>query len=397
MTVREQIGEWVPEEPCAGNKHGGKQNAVQNRVGEQPRAGRVFATGEVHNSHRQTESRHGQPHTARGHHDPEKTAIGRSEPVREQHGRSEANGKTAEATEDVEGDGTREHVLKRVEGEEGLALGPPWLYPLKTAMTRGRSVAWVVRRRDGAAPGSRILFYHRISDDTDVLAVKPRAFAAQMAFLAEHGFRGIDVAQLGRHLAEGGDDPSLVGISFDDGYLDVAERAAPVLDRYGFTASVFVATAVTSGEATFSWYERQPPLIPWEQVVELDRNSPLRFEAHTRTHPNLLRVDDARAREEIAGGKHELEERLGRTVDAFCYPAGLFGARERGIVAEAGFRTAVSCEPGTNTPRTDPLALHRIQVDATDRLIDIRAKEGGGHDTAPRARAAWRRLRHGAA
>jgi peptidoglycan/xylan/chitin deacetylase (PgdA/CDA1 family) len=262
-------------------------------------------------------------------------------------------------------------------------------------MTRTRSIAWLARKRARSVGGVRILFYHRISDEKDVLAVSTRAFATQMAFLAEQGFRGIDVAELGRHLAEGGDDPSLIGVSFDDGYLDVAEHAATALASFGFTASVFVATAVTRGEARFSWYERQPPLIPWERIAELDRNSPLRFEAHTRTHPNLLQVDDIRAREEIAGGKRELEERLGRSVDAFCYPAGLFGPRERAIVADAGFRTAVSCEPGANTPRTDPLALHRIQVDATDRLIDIRAKVGGGHDTPPRARAAWRRLRHG--
>ena len=259
-----------------------------------------------------------------------------------------------------------------------------------------RSIAWLVRNRERSAGGVRILFYHRISDEKDVLAVSPRAFEMQMAFLAEHGFRGIDVADLGRHLAGGRDDPSLIGISFDDGYLDVAEHATSVLERLGFTASVFVSTAVTRGEARFSWYERQPPLIPWERIVSLDRNSPLRFEAHTRTHPNLVRVDADRAREEIVGGKRELEEQLGRSVDAFCYPAGLFGRREREIVAEAGFRTAVSCEPGSNTSRTDPLALHRIQVDATDRLIDIRAKVGGGHDTPPRARAAWRRLQHGA-
>jgi peptidoglycan/xylan/chitin deacetylase (PgdA/CDA1 family) len=227
------------------------------------------------------------------------------------------------------------------------------------------------------------------------LAVSPRAFAAQMAFLAERGFRGVDVAELGRRLAEDGDDPSLIGLSFDDGYLDVAQNATATLDRFGFTASVFVATEVTSGIARFGWYEQQPPLIPWTQIVELDRASPFRFEAHTRTHPNLLHVDDARAHDEIAGGKRELEERLGREVDAFCYPAGFFGPRERAIVADAGFRTAVSCEPGVNTRRTDPLSLHRIQVDATDRLIDIRAKVGGGHDTPLRARAAWRRLRHG--
>ncbi|HEY4413967.1 MAG TPA: polysaccharide deacetylase family protein, partial [Gaiellaceae bacterium] len=147
---------------------------------------------------------------------------------------------------------------------------------------------------------------------------------------------------------------------------------------------------------TFTWYRQPPPLIPWERVVELDRSSPLRFEAHTRTHPNLCVLDDGRVRDEIAGGKADLEERLGRIVDAFCYPAGLFGPRERALVEDAGFRTAVSCEPGVNTRATDPLALRRIQIDASDTLLDFRAKLLGGHDAPLRLRTAWRRRRYGA-
>jgi peptidoglycan/xylan/chitin deacetylase (PgdA/CDA1 family) len=261
-------------------------------------------------------------------------------------------------------------------------------------VTRARSFAWLARTRGRATAGSRIFFYHRVSDDRDVLAVSNSAFAEQMALLARAGYRGVHVAELADRLGAGEADPSIVGLSFDDGYLDVAENAAPVLAEHGFTASVFISTEVTSGNAAFPWYARQPPLIPWEAVLELDLSSPLRFEAHTRTHPNLLRVDDERARDEIEGGKADLEAHLGRRVDVFCYPAGLFGRRERALVAEAGFRAAVSCEPGVNTQDTDPFALHRIQVDASDSALDVRAKLSGGHDTPLRLRAAWRRARY---
>jgi peptidoglycan/xylan/chitin deacetylase (PgdA/CDA1 family) len=113
------------------------------------------------------------------------------------------------------------------------------------------------------------------------------------------------------------------------------------------------------------------------------------------THPNLLTVDDARARSEIGDSKRALEARLGRPVEAFCYPAGLFGPRDRELVAQAGFRVAVSCEPGVNGPSTDRLALRRIQIDSRDRLIDFRAKLGGGHDEPLPLRAFYRRLRYG--
>ncbi len=210
-----------------------------------------------------------------------------------------------------------------------------------------------------------------------------------MQLLAAEGYRGVDV------LTALDAAPGAVGLAFDDGYLDVAENALPELERHGFTATVFLATGVTDGRVPLGWYGTQPPLLSWDDIARLDGGA-LRFEAHTITHPNLLVVDDERAREEIVGSKRELEERLGRDVTAFCYPAGLFGTREIALVAEAGYRAAFTCEPGLNTRLTGLLRLHRIQVDARDSLLDFRAKLGGGFDQPSRLRGAWRRARYGA-
>src|SRR4051812_41603914 len=220
------------------------------------------------------------------------------------------------------------------------------MYPAKAVLTRARSLAWCVRPPRLAGDGVRILFYHRVSDDDDELALAPGRFREQMACLAAEGYRGVDVMTLVRELREGRVQERTIGLTFDDGYLDVAENALPPLAEHGFGATVFVAPAVMDGEVVYSWYRRQPPLIPWDDLVALDRESALRFEAHTLTHPNLLALDEERAREEIVGSRSVLGERLGRPVDVFCYPAGLFGDRERRIVAESGFRAAVSCEPG---------------------------------------------------
>jgi peptidoglycan/xylan/chitin deacetylase (PgdA/CDA1 family) len=270
------------------------------------------------------------------------------------------------------------------------------LYTLKAVATRLRSEAWL-RRTQGRPEGNglRILFYHRISDDDDELAVTPRAFREQMDHLASESYRVVDVVEAARLLDQGHTPPRTVGLSFDDGYLDVAEQALPVLAERGFTATVFVATAMTSGWAVFDWYREQPPLLGWDEIAELDREKTLRFEAHSMTHPNLLRLRDSAARQEIHGSKVALEERLGRPVTAFCYPAGLYGPRERALVAQAGYRVAVTCEPGVNTPTTDRLVLQRRQVDARDSLLDFRAKVGGGHDTPLPLRAVYRRRRYG--
>jgi peptidoglycan/xylan/chitin deacetylase (PgdA/CDA1 family) len=273
--------------------------------------------------------------------------------------------------------------------------GETAFYAMKAAGTRARSAAWLARtggRIDTA--GLRILAYHRVSNDRDELAVSPDDFRRQMDYLAAESYRVVDVVEAVARL-DSGLRARTIAVSFDDGYLDVAEHALDALAAYGFRATVFVAPAVVDGNAWFDWYRSQPELLDWSEIVELDQDGTLRFEAHSLTHPNLPTLDDHVARHEIAGSKQELELKLDRSVQAFAYPTGLFGARERRLVAEAGFRLAVSCEPGLNTATTDRFALRRRQIDARDGLLDFRAKVAGGHDTPLPLRGAYRRRRYG--
>jgi peptidoglycan/xylan/chitin deacetylase (PgdA/CDA1 family) len=271
------------------------------------------------------------------------------------------------------------------------------IYGLKAAATRTRSALWFLRtqgRPEGV--GLRILFYHRVSDDRDELAVRPRTFRRQMDYLAAQSYHVVDVMEAVELLDNGAVSSKTVGLSFDDGFLDVAEQALPILAERGFRATVFVSPGVIDGWSRFDWYKRQPPILGWDEIAELDAEGTLRFEAHSLTHPNLLRLRDEGSREEIIGSKVALEARLGRPVRAFSYPAGLFGPRERAFVAESGFDVAVSCEPGLNTRSTDRLALRRRQVDARDSLLDFLAKVGGGHDSPLPLRGVYRRRRYGA-
>ena len=145
----------------------------------------------------------------------------------------------------------------------GLEITPTAVLRVKAALTRARSIGWSVRNRGRPARGTgvRILFYHRISDDPDELAVTPRRFREQMEFLASAGWRVVDVVEAGELAADGGAERTL-GLSFDDGYRDVAENAMPVLDLHGFRASVFIATGVTDGNAASSGTTRRHRCCP---------------------------------------------------------------------------------------------------------------------------------------
>jgi peptidoglycan/xylan/chitin deacetylase (PgdA/CDA1 family) len=282
-------------------------------------------------------------------------------------------------------------------GPAALTFGPTPLYPLKAVATRARSLAWLVRgARQREETGLRILLYHRVSLDRDPLSVTPRRFREQMDALAADGFEAVDVTTAVDRLASGGAE-RVVGLSFDDGYVDVVEQALPVLEQHGFRATVFVATGLIDRTWAPAWYERPPPLLHWRDVVELDRGGTLRFGAHSVTHRNLTRLDEKEARIEIVDSKQALEEKLGRQVEDFSYPGGVYGEREERLVEMAGFRLAVTCEPGLNRLGRDRLALRRTQIDARDSMLDYRAKLAGAHDAGLPCRSLYRRARYGAA
>ncbi len=84
---------------------------------------------------------------------------------------------------------------------------------------------------------------------------------------------------------------------------------------------------------------------------------------HTRTHPILSRLPQARLDGEIRGAKAYMEDRLGFPVAHFCYPNGRdidIGDAAAECVRSAGFRSAATTVWGLHTPDADPMRLRRI-------------------------------------
>ena len=92
-----------------------------------------------------------------------------------------------------------------------------------------------------------ILTYHQIAEAPPKgapyrsLYVAPRDFARQMAFLNCLGYRGLSMDDLQPYLS-GEKVGKVVGITFDDGYVNNLTHALPVLQRYGFTSTCYAVS-----------------------------------------------------------------------------------------------------------------------------------------------------------
>jgi SAM-dependent methyltransferase len=109
------------------------------------------------------------------------------------------------------------------------------------------------RRAVSSRPAGVVLLYHRIQDEEDVygLNVPASLFEAQLAMLAaECCPMPLDRLLSG---ARDGLPERAVAVTFDDGYVDTLEVAAPLLERFGVPATVFATTRWLDRAGEYWW------------------------------------------------------------------------------------------------------------------------------------------------
>ncbi|MCX7622827.1 MAG: polysaccharide deacetylase family protein [Thermomicrobium sp.] len=206
-----------------------------------------------------------------------------------------------------------------------------------------------------------ILMYHYIrplpGPDDPVgqrLSVDPRDFADQMHWLATHGFTPITLSELVAIRQGSMPAPAKpIVLTFDDGYRDFYENAWPILRKYGFHATIFVITGFLDS----------PRYLTWDMVRELDRSETVEIGGHTVHHLDLTQLSDEELAAELATCAQDLERALGHPVSSFAYPAGRYDRRVEAATSRAGYRVAVTTQPGWATAGDDPLALPRIRIE----------------------------------
>lgn len=93
----------------------------------------------------------------------------------------------------------------------------------------------------------RILCYHgaALRDEhhfSPGLFMSGETFAARMDFLARHGYRVVGLDDAVKQLEQGGWPDGATVITIDDGWFGTYKVMAPVLERHGFPATLYIAS-----------------------------------------------------------------------------------------------------------------------------------------------------------
>ena len=213
-----------------------------------------------------------------------------------------------------------------------------------------------------------ILVYHQIDQAPPKgspfrsLYVAPAAFARQMLLLKLLGYTGLSMTGLQPYLS-GERTGKVVGITFDDGYLNNLKHALPVLIRHGFSSTCYAVSNLIG--QTNVWDEgigiAQTALMNKSQIQQWQKNGQ-EIGSHTRNHVNLSETNDETSRLEITHGKTDLEAAVMASIEHFCYPYGRYEPKHRNMVMAQGFKTATTTQRSRCHNGTDMFEIPRIPV-----------------------------------
>lgn len=212
---------------------------------------------------------------------------------------------------------------------------------------------------DGGGFTIPVLTYHSITDQSgSEYAVNTGQFSKQMKYLHSHGYHSINLKQFDTYMKQGKPAADkLVLLTFDDGYSNNYEKAFPILEKYGYTATLFVIT---------DWVNSKP-YMNWTQIKALEKAG-WDIMPHSRTHPHLPLESKANQQQEIAGSKIAIERILKTDAFAFAYPYGHRSQTTMDVVQDSGYRYAFTFDDGITSSSQNPYLLKRLIVSGNEPL-----------------------------
>jgi peptidoglycan/xylan/chitin deacetylase (PgdA/CDA1 family) len=204
-----------------------------------------------------------------------------------------------------------------------------------------------------------------------------------MRFLHEKGYQAISLQGVVKNFTNGKEKKGkYVVITFDDGFRDVYTKAFPLLQEYGFSATVFLPTAYINDKRIKF---KETECLRWVEVKELHKHNIL-IGSHTVNHPELYSMDCDDIEREIKLSKEQIEYNIGESIKYFSYPFAFpevdkpFIKHLRVILEKFGYSCCATTKIGLITKNSDLFFLNRIPINSFDDSALFRAKISGAYD-----------------
>ncbi len=213
-----------------------------------------------------------------------------------------------------------------------------------------------------------ILTYHETYEHQGEYGITTALFEEHMKALSEAGCTAVDFSDLRAYVLEGRPLPERpILITFDDGYLCNFEQAGPVLDKYGFKATVFAIGVSVGKDAYKDTGKKMNPHFGADEAMEMIGKGLFSVQSHGYNVHEVEGLDPAPVRVGVLPKEGESESdyvsflkedtrtmkrlllTMGEQQGVFAYPHGKYTTLSEVVLAEEGIWSTVTTEQKVNT------------------------------------------------
>jgi peptidoglycan/xylan/chitin deacetylase (PgdA/CDA1 family) len=200
-----------------------------------------------------------------------------------------------------------------------------------------------------------VFVYHRFGDSRfPSTNVENELFRQQLEYLDENGYKVTGVTEA-LDLIQQGHNGKIAVITIDDGYQSFYKNGFPLLQKYGFSATLYVNTANVGF----------PDFMSWETLKAVD-HAGIEIGNHSHSHSYFLNHQPTQRREKFSADLNIAQElfleNLGKLPVSFAFPYGEYNQEMVDEVEVLNFKSAVIQKSGIFSEQNSVYQIPRFPM-----------------------------------
>ncbi|KAA0228347.1 polysaccharide deacetylase family protein [candidate division KSB1 bacterium] len=188
-----------------------------------------------------------------------------------------------------------------------------------------------------------VLAYHQVGGrkTLGITWITSAQFERQMIWLAEAGYRTSSLTDyLNNNRAIAG---KKIVLTFDDGFRALAKNALPVLQRFGFTATVYPVADYVGRENRWdvNFFGRRTMHLDWDELRDM-LAAGWEIGSHSLRHAYLPSLSEAELFDDLRRSREILEDHLNIPIRHLSLPFGRGNHRVFEAARQAGYHTVAT-------------------------------------------------------